>query len=103
MAEAAEKPKKVKKPKLHTGDAIILDNGSLGWLRYKGPVCGLPKGAWYGIEYELPIGKHDGRFQGAMRCCDAVCRVPCAVCGARCAVCGVWCVRRGRVVVSAAL
>jgi hypothetical protein len=66
-----KKKKKEKRPKLHTGDPIVLDNGNVGWLRYKGPVFGLPKGVWYGIEYEQALGKHDGQFQGVHVCCCA--------------------------------
>ena len=42
--------------KLFTGDAVWVDGSKAGWLRYKGIVFGLPKGFWYGIEYEEAAG-----------------------------------------------
>ncbi|KAG5518874.1 hypothetical protein PMAC_002405 [Pneumocystis sp. 'macacae'] len=35
-----------------------------GWVRFIGQVKGLPEGIWVGIEYDAPVGKNDGSFQG---------------------------------------
>lgn len=35
-----------------------------GWVRFIGHVKGLPEGIWIGVEYDAPIGKNDGSFQG---------------------------------------
>lgn len=35
-----------------------------GRVRFIGQVEGLPEGLWVGVEYNAPVGKNDGSFQG---------------------------------------
>ncbi|KTW26152.1 hypothetical protein T552_03044 [Pneumocystis carinii B80] len=35
-----------------------------GRVRFIGQVKGLPEGIWIGVEYDSPVGKNDGTFQG---------------------------------------
>ncbi|KAG4304388.1 hypothetical protein PORY_002098 [Pneumocystis oryctolagi] len=35
-----------------------------GRVRFIGQVEGLPEGIWIGVEYDAPVGKNDGSFQG---------------------------------------
>lgn len=40
------------------------DKNRNGWVRFIGEVKGLPEGFWIGVEYDVPVGKNDGSFQG---------------------------------------
>ncbi|KAG5439130.1 hypothetical protein PCANB_001429 [Pneumocystis canis] len=40
------------------------DQTRYGWVRFIGNVKGLPEGIWVGVEYDEPVGKNDGSFQG---------------------------------------
>jgi hypothetical protein len=85
MAAAAVGPKK---PKLgHIGDKIVvIDRGLVGVLQFRGPIWGLKKGTWIGVEFhDAPHGRNDGSFEvraAVMGRCDARCLLRAAVAGA---------------------
>jgi len=63
-AAAAPAPKL--KP-LQVGDKVILldKNGLTGILQFKGPIWGLKKGTWFGVEFhDGPHGRNDGSYNG---------------------------------------
>jgi hypothetical protein len=72
-ADANAAPKKEKPPQM--GDKVLLlDRNLVGTLQFKGPIWGLKKGVWWGIELEGPHGKNDGSYNvslraGTMRAC----------------------------------
>ena len=64
-ASASSAPPKLKP--LQVGDKVILldKNGLTGILQFKGPIWGLKKGTWFGVEFhEGPHGRNDGSYNG---------------------------------------
>lgn len=54
-------------PKFHVGDRIrFKSDGRVGFVRFRGPVWGLNKGTWLGIEVrqDCGSGKHSGECKG---------------------------------------
>jgi hypothetical protein len=52
---------------LQVGDKVILldKNGLTGILQFKGPIWGLKKGTWFGVEFhDGPHGRNDGSYNG---------------------------------------
>jgi len=75
-AAAAAGPRK---PKLgHIGDkVVVIDRGLVGVLQFRGPIWGLKKGTWIGVEFhDAPHGRNDGSFEvraAALGRCAARC------------------------------
>ena len=64
-SSATAAPPKLKP--LQVGDKVILldKNGLTGILQFKGPIWGLKKGTWFGVEFhEGPHGRNDGSYNG---------------------------------------
>jgi hypothetical protein len=75
-----------RKPKLgHIGDkVVVIDRGLVGVLQFRGPIWGLKKGTWIGVEFhDAPHGRNDGSFEvrvAALGCCNARCGCGCGCC-----------------------
>lgn len=59
-AAAVDPPKK---PVIRVGDRVRTGDGREGKVLFKGPVWGLKKGNWYGVDLDQALGKCDGSYQ----------------------------------------